>query len=200
MNDLPISYHRAVEIGSGDRYSSQLLNSPEVLRIAARVDLYEPNVLLYEDLEIYTAQMDYVFIHNKAVSDLSYEGTLYTFGYASYLAGSPAFLPLSVEPNSDATHWAALRQPASIVDIKTVEAIGEIDLLVLTCNGSELDILNQMKSRPKMIYTKYYCHNTKHWDYYNQVTTWIRTHGYEPLVLDRNQHATYFFIQWRKAI
>jgi len=193
---MEISINRAAEIGAGDRYSSQLLNSPEVLRTAARVDLYEPNDIFHQSLADAVVGHSNVNLYGFGVSDISYEGTLYTFGYASYLAGSPSFLSLSVEPNSDVTHWAALRQPVSIVDIKTVEAEGEIDLLVLTCGGVEVEILERMISRPKEIYTKHYCHNAKHWAEANKIFEWMRLNGYTGTLLKTNTYQTFMSFKW----
>ncbi len=190
-----VTIKRAVEIGAGDSYSSDLLSYSSHV---ARVDLYEPNAVLLEDLTRGAAGLDNVNVYGLAISDQSYEGSLYTLGYASYLSGALSFMRLSVEDGGDVSFWSALKQRVSVVDIRSVDH-GDVDLLVLTCQGSELGILNVLRSRPVEIRVKYYCHNGKHWDYYNRITDWMAREGYQGKVLDRNEHGTFFSLSWIKT-
>ena len=185
---------RAVEIGAGDSYSSELISYGTHVE---RVELWEPNAILARDL--LNKAGGNVITHCAAISisDFAGKANLYSLGYSSYLQGAPSFIALSVEEGSAECFWAPLVQKVYVYSIIEID-YGDIDLLVLTCHGSELSILSHMVSRPVCIRTKYYCHNQAHWRYYNEITSWMNINGYKHRVLDTNQHGTFFHIEWTK--
>ncbi len=183
---------RALEIGAGDSYSSELISYGSHVET---VELWEPNYILARDL--LDKASGNVITHFAAIGDFTGKADLYSLGYSSYLAGAPSFIALSVEEGSPERFWAPLVQDVFIYSITDIDH-GDIDLLVLTCHGSELAILNKMVSRPVCIRTKYYCHNHRHWEYYTQITHWMAKHGYTHKVLETNQHGTFFHIEWTK--
>lgn len=211
------TYKHVVEIGAGDRASSDVLKMPlEQLQQIGRITLYEPNAILYGDLikakDIIQRrdtsgykwpQPEWPFyspiqIRNVAVIDAGFERVdLYHMGYASWVCGTPVFLPLSVEPEG-LTFWEDLARPVRTIEPRSaVEK--DVDLLILTANGSELTILSAMTARPQVIRTKHYCHCQAHWREAHKVFSWFREHGYRGQQLDRNQHGTFVSISWEKT-
>ncbi len=156
------------------------------------------NQILYKDLELSSQGLSNVTVHDCALSDSTYVGNLFLLGYSSYLEGAQSFIRLSVEKGSDQVFWAPLGHGVCVYDTKTMDP-GDIDLLVLTANGSELKILSRLVSRPICIRVKYYCHNQKHWDYYNQVTAWMINNGYVVKTLETNLHNTYYHLECIKV-
>jgi len=187
-------YKLGVEIGCGDRYSSELYGRWNEFE---QIQLIEPNEILYHDISSAPNPEENISVGNFAISDNSAEEQpFYNFGYCSFLSKASSFLKLSCE-DSAPDHWFDLQ---TMVKCKKMGQIDcrDIDYLVLTCQGSEMFVLNNMVSRPKVIRTKYYCHNAKHWEYYNQISTLLAKYGYTPNLLDRSQYSTYFHIEWTK--
>lgn len=193
-------YKLGVEIGAGDRYSSELLDRKEEFE---EIHLIEPNKALYESFYHVGTHFDNIRVFNFAVSNYSsIEGmgcsdeAFYNFGYCSFLRCASSFLKLSCEDNAT-EYWRPLLQMVKCKRMNEIDK-GNIDYLVLTCNGSEMFVLDDMKSRPSIIRTKYYCHNAKHWQYYNQVSAWMDNNGYKGKILDRSQYSTYYHLEFQK--
>ena len=194
-----MKYGLGVEIGAGDRYSSELLNRAEEFEA---VQLIEPNAILYHDIAS-ADKAENVSVGNFAIAEnkrkLYLPGdkrSFYNFGYCSFLEGADSFLKLSCEDESFVC-WQPLKslvrwEPMSKIDT------GNIDYLILTCHGSEMFVLEDMISRPQIIRTKYYCHNAKHWEYYGQISKWMGTNGYIGTLLETNQHHTFMHIEFKK--
>jgi len=186
-----------VEIGAGDSYSSEGLRWATH---ADKVSLYEPNLVLWADLRSAAAGFLNVEVHQCAIS--AARAPLVHLGYASYLLGKPSFFRLGIEENGQAAlnpeQWVLpLARPVSVLPITEVDD-GSWDLLYLTCNGSEMDILPGMKSRPARIYTKHYCHNEAQWREFGAVQQWMTSAGYQPQVLERNTHGTFHAVCWKR--
>lgn len=182
-----------MEIGAGDRYSSELLG-----RFAEfdEIRLIEPNKILYHDLATAPNPHDNIITANFAISYLNVDQYLFNFGYCSFLAAASSFLTNSCEDDAY-KFWEPLRSTVKCERMDKIDN-GEIDYLVLTCHGSETFVLDYMISRPKIIRTKYYCHNAEHWEYYNNITAWMGKNGYTGHLLERNQHGTFMHIEFVK--
>jgi len=193
-------YKLGVEIGCGDRYSSELYGRWNEFE---QIQLIEPNEILYHNISSAPNPEENISVGNFAIAENKRKLYLpgdkrpfFNFGYCSFLQEAESFLKNSCEDESF-NFWQPLK---SLVNCKTMSEIdsGQIDYLVLTCQGSEMSVLEDMVSRPKVIRTKYYCHNAKHWEYYNQISTLLAKYGYTPNLLDRSQYSTYFHIEWTK--
>lgn len=190
------SIKRFVEIGAGDSWSSQGIALFKDLSPTCRVDLFEPNIILSTDLAEVAEPYSNINVYGLALSDISYKGNLYYLGYASYLAGAASFIRHSIEDEGE-QFWHPLVRPTNVVDVRTYDH-GDIDYLVLTTNGVELDILNVLRSRPKIIRTKFYCHNVLHWIRTNQIIEWMGKNGYQGRTLETSPYHTFFHIEWTK--
>lgn len=187
-----MKYKLGVEIGAGDRYSSELLNRAGEFEA---VQLIEPNTILHHDLAS-ADKAENVSVGNFAVSYIDMDQYLYNFGYCSCLAAASSFLADSCEDNAH-DFWLPLRTETKCMRMSQIDR-GDIDYLVLTCQGSEIFVLNDMISRPQIIRTKYYCHNAKHWETYNGITAWMMKNGYSGTVLETNQHHTFMHIEFKR--
>lgn len=184
----------AVEVGAGDSTSSQCLRLDVPL-----IQLVEPNMILAEELSAAANAISTqrITVHACAVGAAKGMKPLVHMGYASYLLGAPSFLATSVEPGGEA-HWGLLTAPVPVITMDQIDN-GSIDLLVLTCGGSEVDCLTNLRSRPVSIRTKHYLHNERQGEVSEAVVEWMRVHGYKGLVLESNLHSTHFHIDWRKV-
>lgn len=191
MNQI---FNYAVEVGAGDASSSFLLKNYNKFN---KILLIEPNGLFLKDLDNYILKNGIkADLKNIAISNVNEENLFFNFAYASFLKDKPSFLKLSCEDNAQ-DYWLPLASNCKCVSFDLIDD-GQIDYLVLTSNGSEFDVLSKMISRPKVIKTKYYCHNSKHWLYYNSVTEWMRKNNYNYNIVNTNQHNTYFEIDFIK--
>ncbi len=187
-------YGHVVEIGAGDHYSSDALRMLSSKEISAdRVALYEPHPVLFAALSEATRGWPNLTVHEKAVT--SHFDPLYLMGYASYLRGNPSFLATSVEPDGE-KWWEPLAHEVSCVKVDRMD-YGTIDGLILTCGGSEVDVLNHLISRPLRIWTKHYVHNPKQWAEFNKIASWMQYHGYRGIQLETNQYVTFLHLEWR---
>ncbi len=182
-------YRHVVEVGAGDSHST------EGLRWSTHADLvtlYEPNPVLYADLARAAAGFSNVHVSDFAVT--SEFLPLYCFGYASYLKGRPSFLATSIEQNGE-TWWEPLAREVSCQKVDRMD-FGTIDGLILTTNGSEMDILPRLVSRPRTIWTKHYLHNARQWEEAHKVFDWMARHRYTGKTLASNQHSTFAHACW----
>ena len=192
----------AVEVGAGDRASSILAKNSWFIDghhpyKADKSILIEPNPILFKDLTVFLTPLRDFRVINTAFSNKTGWSKLLLFGYCSYLVGKPSFLNLSCEADAE-NFWDGISYDVYTQKFSSFDN-GEIDLLVLTCNGAELDILENMTSRPIIIRTKFYAHNAKHWEYYNKIVNWMKANGYQSNVLDTNQHRTFFDVEFIRA-
>lgn len=187
-----IEYEHVMEIGAGDAASSDGLKWGGKAGI---VTLYEPHLTLFADLCQAAAGMFNVHVHNAAVTSEFLD--LYHIGYASYLRGRPSFLATSIEPDGE-KWWEPLAREVTCQKVDRVDW-GTVDYLILTTNGSEMDILPRLISRPKRIDTKHMCHNARHWEEFNKVHVWMTHRGYVGRRLSVNQHNTLTHISWTKT-
>jgi hypothetical protein len=183
-----------MEVGAGDGHSS--LGLPWATH-ADKVSLYEPNQLLWADLNRAAAGMNHVTVHPCAVSNTTGIAQLVHLGYASYLAGAPSFLRTSIEDEGE--QWfKPLMRGVVVADMKEVDRAGDVDMLVLTPNGVELEILSAMVSRPKVIYTKHYMHNAEQCVHNQRVFGWLEAEDYRAVVVETNMHNTFYHLSWTK--
>lgn len=186
-------YRHVVEIGVGDSESTQC---GALCSHADRVTLYEPNRLLWADLMRASAGIPNIECVHAAVTAHGGPQHLYHFGYASFLEGAPAFLPLAEPEGMDVAFWEPLKRTVPTMAITDVDAAGDIDYLVLTCNGGELPVLQGLKSRPRVIRTKHYMHNAAQIAEANRVFAQLGGMGYRGTVIETNQHNTFFHVGW----
>ena len=197
------TFKNAVEIGAGDSHSSILLRFPD----AERITLYEPNESLLDDLSNFMwadwemgerRRYEHVKVLPLAIigssMDVGLAACLVKMGYASFLTKYPSFMNLSLEGESDEC-WGPLKEIVPCLRIDQIDD-GSIDFLVLTIGGGEHLILKRLVSRPKIILTKYYCHNAAHWEQANKISAWMLENNYSYEVLQRNEHGTFWFIRW----
>lgn len=190
-----MSWRHVMEIGAGDRASSQALVD-DTWRAAGRITLYEPNEILWRDLvKAHDILPDArVQVLRAAVAATSGYADLIHMGYASYLEGAPSFLATSVEPEGQA-FWAPLRAEVVLRRMRDIDD-GTVDLLIVTTNGLDREIIEDMVSRPREIRTKVYAHNATQSVVANEVTRALTARGYRGRVTDRNQHGTHLAISW----
>lgn len=195
-------YSHVVEIGAGDRYSSEAL--PLALNGQARkVTLYEPNWLLYADLAVAVeqAQMADVRAVEAAVASATWDrDALFHLGYASWMNGVPSFVATSVEPEG-LPYLAPLMRMVAIVETSNV-VTPDVDLLILTCNGCErvcLESLDQHGRRPVEIRTKHYIHNAVQGEVAGRVWRWMQDNRYHGTITEGNQHSTFLAVKWERA-
>lgn len=186
-------YNLGVEIGCGDRYSSELINRGEEF---CSIKLIEPNPILYRDIASAPNPYENISVGNFAITKECREEDMYLFGYCTFMESANSFLQLSIEENG-LRNWALLKKKVRCFAMDFLDK-GGIDYLILTNNGCELDVLNFMVSRPEIIRTKYYCHNQKHWQYYNQVTAWMDKNGYIGRVTEMSQYGTFLNLQFER--
>jgi len=172
---------KAIEIGAGDSYSSELL---KISHLFDEIELYEPNLIFYSDLA--KKQTNKIKTHHNAISNFNGLSQLYNLGYCSYLENTKSFVKLSCEDNAKDFFY---KNPVQVLDSRFIK---DCNYLVLTCHGSEFNVLTNLEIRPKIITTKFYCHNQNHWNYYNQIIDWMNKNGYIGQLRETNQYKTYF--------
>lgn len=180
-----------VEIGAGDSKSSLLLRKYNDFEF---VLLYEPNNELFSDLNENLPNSNRVSAYKMAVGEGPMQNELFNFGYCSYLKGSFSFIKTSCEEDSE-EYWKPLISKCQTVNIRQIDP-GNIDYLVLTNNGSELDVLVSMLSRPIIIETKFYMHNQEQVNYYNLLSNWMAENNYRGQILDKSQYNTYYHVKF----
>ncbi len=193
-----MSWHHVMEIGAGDRASSQALVD-DTWRAAGRITLYEPNEILWRDLvKAHDILPDArVQVLRAAVAATSGYAELIHMGYASYLEGAPSFLATSVEPEGQA-FWAPLRAEVALRRMRDIDD-GTVDLLIVTSNGLDREVIEDMISRPREIRTKAYVHNAAQVEVAQGVSRALMERGYRGRVVERNQHGTFLSIVWTLA-
>lgn len=201
MSTLPITH--IVEIGAGDRYSSEALSV--TVKTPHKVTLYEPNTLLAADLMVATKDLPHIKVHPMAVSSKTGISQLVHLGYASYLMGYPSFFRLGIEEGGQAElnpeQWVRpLARGVVTAGISEVDD-GTWDILYLTCNGAELSVLTGgMKSRPKVIYTKHLTHNGEQSAEAQRVWAALNEMSYAGNAIEVNAHRTFCRVEWRKRV
>lgn len=189
-------FKHIVEIGAGDSWVSQ--GGPFHV-YAERVSLYEPNPLLYADLKRAAEGVSNIRTYPCAVSSRSGSRLFYHFGYASFLEGARSFLALAEPEGVDPVFWKPLARPVEVVSMAEIDT-GDIDFLVLTPNGCELEILPQMKSRPQVIRFKIYMHNATQVVHAQEICSVLESLGYTRLVsLETNEFNTYYHMEARRG-
>ncbi len=186
-------FHHLVEIGAGDRWSSEGL-ARAMAGHADKVTLYEPNSILRADLGVAAEYPSLnLTIRPEAVNAVGGQQLLYHLGYASYLAGEPSFYATSIEPEG----VPFLTPLARAVEVVTTnQAItADVDALVLTAGGAERAILETMTARPKVLWTKHYCHRPEQWEETHQILALLDRYGYQTRVISVNQHRTFHALE-----
>jgi len=187
-------FNYGVEVGSGDSFSSILYKNTGLYK---SILLIEPNKLLFKDLKEKIVENNvHANLLNVGISSISNEIDFFNFGYCSFLRGYPSFLKLSCEEDAE-NFWQMRSESCNCINFSIIDN-GNIDYLVLTCNGAELDVLNNMTSRPKIIKTKYYCHNHLQVYFYNEISKWMRLNSYSGKLIKTNRYKTYHEIDFIK--
>ncbi len=185
-------YRHIVEIGAGDSYSS---TAWPLSTHADKVTLFEPHVLLWADLARATSGLSHITVRRAAVSDVGGQRALVHLGYASYLAGEPSFYATSIEPEGERLLLPLVRAVETVTVNQAVTP--DVDLLILTANGSEARILRALTARPKTIHTKHMCHAQRHWEEFAKTCTWMQANRYVGRRLSTCLHDTLQHVEWR---
>lgn len=183
-----------VEVGAGDSHSSEGLSWATH---ADKVSLYEAHPLLWADLHSAAAGLPNVTVHHAAVYDPAFKCPLYLMGYASYLQGTPSFLATSIERDGE-KWWIPLTRDVPFVSVGDAIPL-DTEGLILTCNGAETLILQQMQARPKVVWTKHYTHNARQWEEARQVFAALERLGYRGTVIASVPFGTYHHVEWRRG-
>lgn len=180
------------EIGCGDWRSCEIKNYN-----VDNIYLFEPNIIFYQDIVKNTINNDKVRSFNCAVSDKDYIGTFYNYGYTSFLKGSDSFVNLwswdalgKIPPSDPEVFYKDLT--TNVVVLNSSQLDKNINFLVLTNNGCEYKVLQNLEFRPKYIQVKYYLHTHKQMAYYNLISNWMNQNQYKSIVLDKARFDTYF--------
>lgn len=194
-------YRHVMEIGAGDRYSSEAL--PIALNGQARkVTLYEPNILLASDLGLYLdgcrpPSVD-IRLHQMAVASATWgQLDFYHMGYASWALGAPSFMRTSIEPEGLDYLGPLVRKVTGVEAGKVVTE--DVDLLILTCNGCErycLESMEQHNRWPQEIRTAHYIHNHAQSEEAGHIWRMLSQRGYQATVTAQNQHRTFARLTW----
>lgn len=194
---MNIFMKKIYEIGAGDQWSSQVINflkhQPQA---SIEAWLYEPNPVLYTDLLRSAGQVRNLHMMHTAVHTHDKGDWCYNLGYASFMKGARSFISLSYEENAE-EYLKSLRTFVPTITMQQIDP-GNIDVLVLTNNGGELDVLSGMSSRPEFIYTKHYVHNEKQTRYYAELGGWLKGNRYVSRTLEMNKYCTFVHLEWRK--
>lgn len=181
----------AAEIGCGDLRSSEFKKYS-----FEKVYLFEPNILFYQDIVNKIIDDNRITTFNCAVSNKDYIGKFYNYGYTSFLKGSSSFVnlwswdALGKNPPSDPeVFYKDLITNVVVLDSARLDK--NIDFLILTNNGCEYNVLQNLQNRPKYIKVKYYLHTIKQMQYFNTITQWMLNNRYSGYVLDKNTYNTY---------
>ncbi len=193
-----MKWNHVVEVGAGDRASSRALDK-DIWSCANRITLYEPNPILYDDL----VKAEHVLpkriqFSESAVAASSGYADLICLGYASHLDGAPSFLATSIEIKGRAFLYP-LRHEVAVTRMAHVDQHRDIDYLILSAGGLEREILEDMVSKPKVIETKSYLHNSLQLELFEAIKGWTAKNGYVGQVVDSNQHGTFLSVHWFKS-
>ncbi|SRR3990167_2804832 len=180
------------EIGCGDWRSCEIKDYS-----VDNIYLFEPNILFYQDIVKNTINDGRIKSFNCAISDKDYIGQFYNYGYTSFLKGSDSFVnlwswdALGKNPPSDPEiYYKDLT--SNVIVLNSAQLDKNINFLVLTCNGCEYKVLQNLEFRPKYIQVKYYLHTTKQMAYFNLISSWMGQNKYKPNVLEQARYNTYF--------
>lgn len=187
-----------IEIGAGD-YSS--CYSVRFLRNRIPITLFEPNILLYNDL-VDKMPAD-VNIYNKAISTHSNGDLFYNYGYAGWIKGAKCFANTHMNHDGKIEDYEIWLKPlATTVPTLAANELSNIitlnTYLSINCNGAELWILESLKALPKIIRVCYYCHNSFQWSLANNITNWLTKNKYNGFIINKNEQSTYFEIEFVK--
>ena len=187
------------EVGCGDWRSSDIKNYN-----FETTYLFEPNILLYQDLVKNTINNSKIKSFNCALSDRDYIGKLYNYGYTSFLKGSDSFVNLwswdalgKIPPSDPEVFYKDLTTNVPVFNAAILDK--EINLLILTNNGCEYRVLQNLQFRPKFIQIKYYLHTIKQMAYFNLISDWMKQNRYASNVLETAQYNTYFNLLFVKV-
>lgn len=176
------------EIGCGDWRSCEIKKHD-----IEKVYLFEPNSLLSKDVFQKTKGNPKYQVFSCAIDNKSYIGKLYYYGYSSFLKGSNSFTNLWKEDGKSREaekFYEKLSDDILVLDAHILDK--DIELLILTCEGCELNILNRLEFRPKFIQVKYHCQTPEQYQYTDKITQWFAQNSYKGILLDRNELGTYF--------
>lgn len=189
---------KIVEIGAGDYRSCYI---KDIIRNGDEAIIFEPNCFFYKDLVLSFRNMKNVVVYNFALAEHDKGDIFYNYGYFSFLKGAYSFTQLQVDGNGNMCSpepW--IKELSTFVPTVRMDQVddGNIDFLNLTNVGSEMSVLSNMKSRPNIIRTIYYCHNHYQSNYYGRISSWMMENGYRASNIQKNSVATYFEVMFSK--
>lgn len=192
-------YEHVVEIGAGDLRTAQAV---PYIGTAKRVTFYEPNPLLWQPLSRDLRVQPTVTVVGAAVAAKAGHHPLVLLGYASYLKGYPSFFRTGIEENNEAhlnpeQHFNELTLTVPVLDVASIDD-GSWDVLILTCNGAEPEVLAGMRSCPRKVLTKHYIHNGTQSAEAHKIWAALSGMGYTARAIEVNEHRTFAALEWSK--
>jgi FkbM family methyltransferase len=137
--------------------------------------LFEPNPgTFFKNLEILSNEKNYK-IYNCAVGNK-------TTPIRFYLAGDSSFVEGTESPEKN--HKPNCESFLNFVDVMMVDMAsidpGDINILLLDCEGSEYNVLVNMKSRPSKIYVEMESKGIGYRNpYFTEIMNWMTINGYQ---------------------
>lgn len=182
-------FNLGVEIGAGIPETSFLLKNKDKFNT---IQIIEPNFIFNELLRPYNSNT--CAIIDNPISDITGNSLFYNHGLGSFLASSNHFL--SAYDDFEKA-YSSIGRPCKTLSIKELDK-GNIDFLSLTCNGSELVIIENLISHPEQIRMTFYMHHQRHFEYFHKTNNTIRNLGYTPMVMSQNKLATFLELLYVK--
>lgn len=144
--------------------------------------LFEPNPETFvKNLQTLSNEKNYK-IYNCAVGDK-------TCPIRFYLAGDSSFVEGVQSPEK--TFKPDCENSLKFVDVMMVDMAsvdpGDIDILLLDCEGSEYQVLVNMKSRPSKIYIEMQSRGVHYRNpYFDEIMNWMNSNNYKVIFEDED--------------
>jgi len=193
-----MKFNNALEIGASDAEGSFVLKHYFNFE---RATLIEPNVILFRDLMEKTSNLKNIIIKNCAISNYSGIENFYHIGRSSFLKNSDSFLNLmSKSPwqGSLPEHYLSkLSSPVEVIDIKSFNH-SDFDFISISCNGSELSIINNLITKPKFLRCTFHFQNAEQCQYSQSILNLLKEYNYEMINLIQNETKVFADVIFQK--
>jgi len=193
-----MKFNNGLEIGASDAKGSFILQNYSFF---INGTLIEPNIILFKDLIKKTMAQTNIKIKNFAVSNFSGSEDLYHIGRSSFLKNSDSFINLMSkspwEGSKPEYYLSKLAKPVKVVDIKSFE-LEKFDFISLSCNGSELNILKDIKYLPVFLRCTFNYQNEHQVQYSQKIFNILNKYNYKVINIIKNETQTFSDIIFQK--